>query len=104
MIRADLVIVDAAQLLTLKGPAPRLRAALRDPGLIEGGCLAAAAGRIVFSGTRDEFESNIALDEDAQVIDATDQVVMPGFVDAHTHLPFAGSREQEFARRLEGET
>jgi len=104
LIRADLVIVDAAQLLTLKGPAPRLGPALRDLGIIEGGCLAVAGGRIVFAGRREEFEAEITLDDDAQVIDATDQVVMPGFVDAHTHLPFAGSREQEFARRLEGAT
>ena len=102
MIRADLVIVDAAQLLTLKGPAPRRRESLKDLSLIEGGCLAARGGRIVFAGTRDQFEAEVALDDPADVIDASDRVVMPGFVDCHTHLPFAGSREQEFARRLAG--
>ena len=55
MIRADLVIVDAAQLLTLRGPAPRVRGALKDLSIIEGGCLAARGGRIVFVGTRDQF-------------------------------------------------
>ena len=104
MIRADLVIVDAAQLLTLQGPAPRLRASLRDLAIIQGGCLAALHGRIVFAGTRDQFEAEVSLDDTAEVIDASDRVVMPGFVDCHTHLPFAGSREQEFARRLEGAT
>jgi imidazolonepropionase len=102
LIRADLVIVDAAQLLTLKGPAPRLRADLRDPGLIEGGCLAALAGRIVFAGTREDFEAEVVLEDGAEVVDAMGRVVLPGFVDAHTHLPFAGSREAEFARRLAG--
>lgn len=102
MIRADLVIVDAAQLLTLKGPAPRLRADLRDLGLIEGGCLAALDGRIVFAGTREDFEAEVVLEDGAEVVDAMGRVVLPGFVDAHTHLPFAGSREAEFARRLAG--
>lgn len=104
MIRADLVIVDAAQLLTLKGPAPRLRADLSDLGLVEGGCLASLGGRIVFSGTREDFEAEVALEDGAEVVDAMGRVVMPGFVDAHTHLPFAGSREAEFARRLAGAT
>ncbi|HKY31623.1 MAG TPA: imidazolonepropionase [Candidatus Polarisedimenticolia bacterium] len=104
MIRADLVIVDAAQLLTLAGPAPRLGHALRDLALVEGGCLAVRDGLIVFAGPRDAFESSVALDDEAEVIDAAGQVVLPGFVDAHTHLPFAGSREHEFARRLAGAT
>jgi imidazolonepropionase len=104
VIRADLVIVDAAQLLTLRGPVPRLRGDLRELSIISGGCLAAREGRIVFVGSRDQFEAEVATDDEAQVIDATDQVVMPGFVDAHTHLAFAGSREDEFARRLAGAT
>ena len=104
MIRADLVVVDAAQLITLKGPAPRTREALRDLSIIAGGCLAAREGRIVFAGTRDAFEAEVSVEDDAEIIDATDQVVMPGFVDAHTHLPFAGSREKELAQRLAGAT
>ncbi len=94
--------MDAAQLLTLKGPAPRVRETLRDLAIIEGGCLAAREGRIVFVGTREEFEQEVSPDDTCEIIDATDQVVMPGFVDAHTHLPFAGSREKEFAQRLAG--
>lgn len=104
MTRADLVVVDAAQMLTLRGPAPRTGGALRDLAILEGGCLAASEGRLVFVGSRDRFEAEIALDEDTEVIDASGQVVMPGFVDAHTHLPFTGSREEEFASRLAGAT
>lgn len=102
MIRADLVIVDAAQLVTLKGPAPRLRSDLQDLAVIPGGCLAVRDGRIAFVGTRDRFEVEVDIDDSAEVIDATDRVIIPGFVDAHTHLPFAGTREEEFARRLAG--
>jgi imidazolonepropionase len=104
MIRADLVVLDAAQLVTLAGSAPRTRAALRDLSVIPGGCLAAREGRIVFVGTRDAFEAEVSLDDATEIVDATDQVVMPGFVDAHTHLPFAGSREKELAQRLAGAT
>ncbi len=104
MIRADLVVVDAAQLITLQGEAPRAGAGLRNLAVIPGGCLAAQEGRIVFAGTRDRFEAEVVLDDRSQVIDASDRVVLPGFVDPHTHLPFAGGREQEFARRLAGAT
>jgi len=102
--RADLVIVDAAQIVTLQGNAPRLRAELARLEIVEGGCLAAHQGHIVFVGSRDEFEAEVVAEDTAEVIDASDQVVMPGFVDPHTHLPFAGSREHEFARRLAGAT
>jgi imidazolonepropionase len=77
---------------------------MRDLGVVEGGCVAARRGRIVFAGPRADFEREVALAEDAVILDATDRVVLPGFVDAHTHLAFAGSRHDEFARRLEGAT
>lgn len=77
---------------------------MRDLGIIEGGCLAAREGTIVFAGTRRDFESEVALDGNALILDASERVVLPGFVDAHTHAPFAGSRHEEFAARLAGST
>src|SRR5438067_1144511 len=41
---------------------------------------------------------------DAEVVDAGGRVVLPGFVDAHTHLVFAGNRLEDFERRARGET
>jgi len=77
---------------------------MRDLAVIEGGCLAAKDGRIVFAGSRRDFESEVSLADDAVILDGSDRVAMPGFVDAHTHLAFAGSRHDEFAARLAGAT
>ena len=73
---------------------------MRDLGVIEGGCLAARDGRIVFAGTRADFEKEVSLSDEAVILEGTDRTVLPGFVDAHTHLAFAGSRHEEFALRL----
>lgn len=75
---------------------------MRDLGILEGGCLAARDGQIVFTGHRREFEREVALSDDAVILDASDRVVLPGFIDAHTHIAFAGWRHEEFALRLGG--
>jgi len=75
---------------------------MRDLGVIEGGCLASREGKIVFAGNRADFERDVSLADDAVILEGTDRVVVPGFVDAHTHLAFAGSRHEEFALRLDG--
>ncbi len=58
-------------------------------------------GKIERVGPSDEIEKNVG---DAEVVDAGGRVVMPGFVDAHTHLVFAGNRLDDFERRARGET
>ena len=58
-------------------------------------------GKIESVGPSDEIEKNVG---DAEVVDAGGRVVMPGFVDAHTHLVFAGNRLDDFERRARGET
>ena len=104
MIDADLAVVGAAELLTLGGAAPRLGAALRDLRIVPDGSVAARDGRIVFAGTTAEFRRAVRLLPAARTVDAAGAVVLPGFVDPHTHLPFAGWRDREFVRRLEGAT
>jgi len=63
---------------------------------------AVRAGQVIGVGTWEEIKRYTG--PDSSVVDAAGQVVMPGFVDAHTHLVFAGSRADEFERRALGET
>jgi len=95
------VIVNCAQLITLAGPAgPRTGQSMRDLGIIADGALLIEDGRIIQVGTRREIEPLIAAQD--SVVDAGRRVVMPGFVDAHTHPVFAGNRAAEFEQRIEG--
>jgi len=104
MIPADLVVRNCRQLLTCQGPLPKRRDSLSDVGLLPNAWIASHQGRIVFIGDAESFRSQVRLDYGAQAIDASSLVGLPGFVDAHTHLPFAGSREEEFVLRLKGLT
>jgi imidazolonepropionase len=104
MIEADLAVVDAAELVTVRGPAPKIGAALADPGIIPGGCVAARGGVLVFVGDGRAYRREVRLARHGEEIDAGGRTVLPGFVDPHTHLPFAGSREDEFVARLRGAT
>jgi imidazolonepropionase len=94
---ADFLLTGAAELLTL------------DPGLGEGplgvvrdGALAGRAGRVVWVGRTAEAARAVQLAAGGVLVDARGRVALPGFVDSHTHLVFAGSREAEFARRIAG--
>lgn len=64
--------------------------------------LGAAGESIAFMGFEEDFNKNCRLAEEAVVIDASRFVVFPGFVDPHTHLPFAGTRQDEFREKLQG--
>ena len=99
----NLCIVNIGQLVTLSGPA-RSRAGpeLRDLRIIADGALLIEDGRITAAGTYADLRSRIA--PDATVIDADRRCVTPGFVDAHTHLVFAGNRADEFEKRIAGAT
>ena len=61
-------------------------------------------GRFVFAGPEAEFRRTVSLTRDARIVDAAGGTVVPGFVDAHTHLPFAGWRGSEFDERLRNKT
>ncbi len=104
MIKADCVVAACRELATCRGPIPKRRDALKDAGLMENAWIAGHEGRIVFVGTEDEFRRTVRPVEGAVRIEAAGRVGFPGFVDAHTHLPFAGNRANEFALRIQGWT
>lgn len=104
MKSTDLVVGNCRQLLTCRGPIPKRGKELQDVGLIEGGWVASFKGEIVFVGGEEEFKSQFRPAEDCLYLDGSRFVGLPGFVDSHTHLPFAGTREEEFALRLQGFT
>src|SRR5713226_5358031 len=83
---SDLAVVNCRQLVTLAGPVrPRLRAELRDLAVIPDGTMLIRDGRIAAVGSR------IEIPPDAEIVDAGGRIVLPGFVDAHTHAVFAGT-------------
>ena len=100
----DLVVTNCHQLLTCQGALPKRKQALQDVGLREQTWVASYQGKIVFIGSQKEFKKEFQLEQNAEVIDGSRLVALPGFVDAHTHLPFAGTREEEFILRLKGYT
>jgi imidazolonepropionase len=99
----DLLLVrHAGQLLTLSGSAgPRRGAQLRDLGIIENGAVLIRDGTILAAGPASEVEKDA---HRAIEIDAAGRVVMPGFVDSHTHLVFGVPRLMDYEMRLNGAT
>jgi len=99
----SLAVINCSQLVTLAGPRrPRVGGELRQLSIIEDGALFVRGDRIEIADRRREVERLI--NGDCEVIDAGRRVVMPGFVDAHTHPVFAGLRANEFEQRAGGAT
>ncbi len=99
--KLDLLIVNANELVTLSGEnqKPRTGRQMREIGIIRDGGLAIKDGRIVAVGKTTDVTKAFKAEN---VISANGKIVLPGFVDPHTHLVFAGSREDEFQMRIEG--
>ena len=100
--QVDLLIHSASQLLTLASPGgPQRGTTLGDLGLIEHGAVAVRDGQVTMTGPTASVRGQVAA---TQEIDASGQLVMPGFVDPHTHVVFAGQRANEFEQRIAGAT
>ena len=101
---ADFLIHNTSEVLTCAGPAPRRGAAQADAGSVPRGAVAARDGAIVFVGPESEWRRTGQLADGAAILDARGGAVVPGFVDAHTHVVFGGDRREELRRRLAGAT
>jgi len=91
----DLLITGCSQLVTVRGAAPRRGRALSELGIIPDGALLVRDGRIAAVGPRRAIERQAAAKR-ASRLDAGGRVVLPGFVDSHTHLIFPASRADEY--------
>ncbi len=93
-VAADLVLRGASELVTMSRR--------EECGSIVRGALAAKDGVVVWVGREEDLDGAVALAGDGVVVDAERACVLPGFVDCHTHLAFAGDRAREYAARLGG--
>ena len=94
----DLIIKNADELLTLSS-------SFKDEsglGMIRNGAVIIKEGRISWVGRTGDLPKEFGLSKEGREIDATGKVAMPGLIDSHTHLIFAGSRESEFEQRIQG--
>jgi imidazolonepropionase len=91
--RVDLLVLGSSEAVTLEGDGPD------DLGVVENGGVAVKDGRLVQAASSQLLERKYTA---RKIIDVSNQTVLPGFVDPHTHLVFHGSRENEFQSRVEG--
>jgi imidazolonepropionase len=99
----DWLITGCSQLLTLRGPVPRRGRALAELEIIRDGALLTDDDRIVAIGSRRRIEG-LSKARRAEKLDLGGRVVLPGFVDSHTHLIFPASRAAEYEQRNSGAT
>lgn len=96
-----IAILNCGQLLTLAGPArPRVRDELKELSIITDAAMLIRNGRIERVGTQTEVQPHLS--PEYEIVDANGCVVLPGFVDAHTHPVFAATRVDEFELRASG--
>jgi imidazolonepropionase len=103
-MNADLIIENADVIYTCAGPAPRRGVNQRDATPVARASIASWQGRIVYVGAAEQCRAKVSVSPGATVIDGCDATVVPGFVDPHTHLVFAGDRREELLQRLGGAT
>jgi imidazolonepropionase len=104
VIPADFLIEHADVIATCAGPAPRRGLAQREISQLQNGIVAAFEGRITYVGDLVGFADTVTVQKGATRVDARGCSVIPGFVDPHTHLVYAGDRDAELRRRLAGES
>jgi imidazolonepropionase len=97
----SLLITGASQLLTLRGEVPRRGNSLSKLGIVKDGAVLVRDGQIAAVGTRAQVEARPDA-RGAEKLDVGGRVVLPGFVDSHTHLIHAASRAEEYELKIQG--
>jgi imidazolonepropionase len=97
----SLLIRGASQIVTVSGRAPRRGKALADIGVLRDGAMLLRNGVISAVGPAIKLEK-LKESKSAEVLDLDGRVVLPGFVDSHTHLIHAASRAEEYELRIQG--
>lgn len=109
----DLVITNVGQLCTLDSPeldakGPRRGAGLSEVGAVENAAVLVGGGRVLATGRQDEIlallDANPGLADAPRAINAGGCAIVPGLVDPHTHAVFGKTRQDEYERRIKGET
>ena len=101
---SQLLITNLSEVATPLGSEPLTGAGQAKVSRLSGVQVLCRDGKIACIGSREEIESEVGSLEAAERLDANAGTLVPGFVDPHTHLPWAGSREEEFSQRLAGKT
>ncbi|CEP90896.1 MAG: imidazolonepropionase [Paeniclostridium sordellii] len=97
---ADLIIKNIGKLATMRGNSPLIGKAMNDIEILENVYIAIKDGRFYEIGIDDNYLKLV--NENTKIKDAHKKLVTPGLIDAHTHLVHGGSRENEFAKKIEG--
>ncbi len=103
MIRAELVVGDLAEVATLaEGPVPRSAASMAEVAALQGAALAIDAGRVVWLGPERRLRREVRLRAGGRRLSGDGGTAVPGFVDAHSHVLFAGDRADELPLKAAG--
>jgi len=94
--RVDVLVLNSNETITLDSLDPE-----RGLGVVDNGGVAINQGKIVVAASTELLERKFRA---RRTIDAEDEIILPGFVDPHTHLVFAGARDGEFQLRISGVT
>lgn len=100
---SSLLITGASQLITLRGRGPRRGKSLSNLGIIKDGAMLVQDGMIAEVGTRATIEA-MPEAKAADKLDVGGRVILPGFVDSHTHVVHAASRAEEYELKIAGES
>ena len=92
--RVDVLVLNSNETITLDSPENE-----NGLGIVDHGGVAIKQGKIVLAASTDLLERKFRA---GRTIDVENEIILPGFVDPHTHLVFAGAREAEFQRRIAG--